>query len=341
MSATAADSFFIPEGCELQHRAPNLGLSLAVLAGIFISYLPQHYRIIRNKNSDGISPWFLLIGCLSATSSLLNIVILQQGVIQCCRYITAGQCFRNMLGIVQLGVQSLMFGLVFVLYVIYYPPYKKASNAVHKLNMNIILPSQSFEWTISVLFAKIVGGHFVLCGMITAILLYCGESPKENGGISNSTGNNGWILTWAGFLGTSGILLAMIQFLPQIVWTFVRKSVGALSTLMLLIQTPCTIMLAVSLSQQRGANWSTWMVYAVSGTLQGILLTVCVAFWFISRQRGATAASPLGAGSGGLLSSFSDTTTSLDLDDTLTNTLDAVLTESTPLLPTAIIRQSS
>ncbi|KAG0090907.1 hypothetical protein BGZ93_006357 [Podila epicladia] len=157
--------------------------------------------------------------------------------------------------------------MLFVLYVIHYPPYKKASAAVHNLNMNIVLPSQSFEWSISVLFAKVVSVHFVVCILITAILLRGASS-----GNGEPIAINGWILTWAGFLGTTGILLAVIQYIPQIIWTFVRKSAGALSLLMLLIQTPCTILMTVSLSRQAGANWSTWVVYAVTGTLQFILL---------------------------------------------------------------------
>lgn len=78
---------YLPEGCEPRHRTADLGLSLAVLAGLFLSYLPQHFRIIHSKSSDGISPWFMLLGCLSATSSLLNILILQWRVLQCCRYV--------------------------------------------------------------------------------------------------------------------------------------------------------------------------------------------------------------------------------------------------------------
>ncbi|KAI9241413.1 hypothetical protein MVEG_04999 [Podila verticillata NRRL 6337] len=302
---------YLPEGCEPQRRTADLGLSLAVLVGLFLSYLPQHFRIIHNKTSDGISPWFLLLGCLSATSSLLNILILQWRVLQCCRYVTAGQCFKSTLGITQLGVQSFMLGVVFVLYVIYYPPYKKVSAAVHNLNMNIVLPSQSFEWSISVLFAKVVSSHFVVCVLITAILLHGAGSGTGNG---EPISTNGWILTWAGFLGTSGILLAMIQYIPQIIWTFVRKSAGALSLLMLLIQTPCTILMTVSLSRQAGANWSTWVVYAVTGTLQSILLVVCVVFYFIARRPGRP---------------------TMDVDTS------TALVETTPLLPTNTIQGDS
>ncbi|KAF9327834.1 hypothetical protein BG006_008912 [Podila minutissima] len=201
-----------------------------------------------------------------------------------------------------------MLGIVFVLYVIYYPPYKKASVAVHNLNMNIVLPSQSFEWSISVLFAKIVSVHFVVCILITAILLRGASSGTGNG---EPIATNGWILTWAGFLGTTGILLAVIQYIPQIIWTFVRKSAGALSLLMLLIQTPCTILMTVSLSRQAGANWSTWVVYAVTGTLQFILLVVCIVFYFIARKAGRP---------------------TVDVDAS------TALVETTPLLPTNTVQ---
>ncbi|KAF9301240.1 hypothetical protein BGZ74_006958, partial [Mortierella antarctica] len=88
-------------------------------------------------------------------------------------------------------------------------------------------------------------------------------------------------------------------------------SAGALSLLMLLIQTPCTILMTVSLSRQAGANWSTWVVYAVTGTLQFILLVVCVVFYFIARKVGRP---------------------TVDVDAS------TALVETTPLLPTNTVQ---
>ena len=69
----------------------------------------QHYRIIRNKTSEGISPWYLLLGSTSAASSLLNILVLQWHVLRCCSHWGFGGCLENVLGILQIGLQWLSF----------------------------------------------------------------------------------------------------------------------------------------------------------------------------------------------------------------------------------------
>jgi len=47
-------------------------LTFGLCCGLIISYLPQHYRIIHAKSSEGFSPVFLLLGTTSAASTLFN-----------------------------------------------------------------------------------------------------------------------------------------------------------------------------------------------------------------------------------------------------------------------------
>ncbi|GAA6037047.1 hypothetical protein JCM8097_005524 [Rhodosporidiobolus ruineniae] len=112
-----------PSTCKaaFEHDQTTLVLSTCIVVGLVLSYLPQHLRIIRSKNSEGFSPLFLLLGATSSASSLANIVTLQFGQIACCQYLTAGQCFESVLGIGQVFVQWFCFNLIFVLYLIYYP----------------------------------------------------------------------------------------------------------------------------------------------------------------------------------------------------------------------------
>ncbi|GAA5918202.1 hypothetical protein JCM6882_005150 [Rhodosporidiobolus microsporus] len=111
------------ETCRAAYSHNKLGeiLSLCITVGLVLSYLPQHARIIRSKNSEGFSPLFLLLGATSSASSLANIVTLQWGQVVCCQYLSAGQCFESVLGIVQVFVQWFCFNLIFVLYLLYYP----------------------------------------------------------------------------------------------------------------------------------------------------------------------------------------------------------------------------
>ncbi|KAF9409963.1 hypothetical protein BGZ94_001796 [Podila epigama] len=264
-----------PGECIAHHNGFELALALFILVGMVVSYLPQHFRIIHKGTSEGISPWFLLLGCISASSTFLNIVILQWKVIQCCGVLNLGPCLESTLGIAQLGVQFVMFGLVFVLYMLYFPAYKKLAEAGHDSNtQGGSLPGKSAEWSLSIKIAHIVLSHLIICVLVTIyILAFVGPENK-------------WTLAWASFLGITSVILATIQYVPQIIRTFRRKSVGALSIPMMLMQTPGAALLTLSLALRPGANWTTWIVYAVTGCLQGTLLVMCIYYHFRAKELG-------------------------------------------------------
>lgn len=78
-----------------------------ILLGILISYLPQHYRIIARRSSEGISPYFVLLGTTSGTFALANILTLPESRadLACCSEISAFACFSGILGVAQIAVQ--------------------------------------------------------------------------------------------------------------------------------------------------------------------------------------------------------------------------------------------
>ncbi|KAF8952498.1 hypothetical protein BGZ46_003461, partial [Entomortierella lignicola] len=177
-----------------------------------------HIRIIRKKSSDGFSPWFLLLGCLSTCWSFFNILILQWRGLRCCKDI-------------------------------------------------------------------IIIGNFVVSAVITTLLMLL-----VNDG--NSDHHSAWTMLWAGFLSVGSVLLAMIQFLPQIVETYFRKSVGALSIPMLLMQTPYAIIIAVGLALNPESDWSTWFPYAFTAILQAVLLGMCLFFYIKAKRLGLSSFHP-------------------------------------------------
>ncbi|KAI8597070.1 hypothetical protein EDD21DRAFT_311321 [Dissophora ornata] len=263
--------------CSPRNNNYKLTLSVLVLIGIIVSYLPQVFRIIHKKSSDGFSPWFLLIGCLSTCWSFFNILIMEWRGISCCTVVGAGRCMESILGIAQLFVQFVLFTLIFVLYMIYYPPGKKTNRLVRILHL-ICLPSRSFSWAISLFFAKVILGNFVVTTVITIISLIFVDDTIDR--------RSSWTLFWAGFLGVASVLLTMIQHIPQIVETSIRKSVGALSIPTMLMQTPAAIIMTVSLALSPGVNWSTWFPYAVSALLQAVLLGMCLHYYFRAKHLG-------------------------------------------------------
>jgi hypothetical protein len=72
-----------------------------------ISYFPQIIRIISRGTSEGISPYFILLGTTSATCGFANILLLKESRqdIGCCKELETFHCLAGLLGIAQLGVQ--------------------------------------------------------------------------------------------------------------------------------------------------------------------------------------------------------------------------------------------
>ncbi|KAH9818601.1 hypothetical protein DFH28DRAFT_958494 [Melampsora americana] len=356
--------------CHFEHDPTSMYLSIFILIGLLISYLPQHYRIISSKSSHGISHWFLLLGSISSASSLVNVVTLQWGVVRCCRFISPGMCAESMLGVMQVFLQWACFNVVLILSLIYFPPDRKyvrvvpvesttrdaspfdrvthysshfLSRFLLKRNINpfssnqsnkhlspharraslrrrsssfssvasdisssdsssfdpsnVLPPSAtrftpltlSKEYTISLILAIVVLLHFLSSLFITFCILL--SLPKATMGEPSGTppSHDGehpairLLRIWATCAGVVSLILACFQYLPQLRSTWKLKLVGSLSLPMMIIQTPGSFLFVYSLAVRPGVNWTTWIVYLVTGTLQGALLILCI-LWKI-RQR--------------------------------------------------------
>ncbi|KAI9310229.1 hypothetical protein BX666DRAFT_1286867 [Dichotomocladium elegans] len=264
--------------CNAETDTMTTLISVFLCIGLVISYLPQHYRIIANKTSEGFNPWFLLLGVISSSSSFLNIVLLQWDAIVCCKSLSMGVCLVNLLGVVQIMLQWAMFCLVFVLFLIYYPN-KYVHLTMHSESDDPILTKlRTFtaEWKASLFIAVLCAGHFILSLVVTLILLAVYGSPSRY-----------WQTNyWAGLLGIVSTVLASCQYFPQIYTTWKRKSVGALSIPMMLLQTPGSALFVYSLAVRPGTNWTAWITYLVTGLLQGTLLVMCIIWHYRNKRLG-------------------------------------------------------
>lgn len=92
-------------------------LASLIMAGILLSYLPQHYKIIQRRTSEGLSPWWVLLGGLSSIGALGNILTLpsSRADVTCCEDISGGACAAALLGIAQIGLQWAGFMFMCVL----------------------------------------------------------------------------------------------------------------------------------------------------------------------------------------------------------------------------------
>ncbi|PQE17285.1 PQ loop repeat protein [Rutstroemia sp. NJR-2017a BVV2] len=241
----------------------NLAISIFILLGILVSYLPQHYRIISRGTSEGISPFFILLGTTSGTCAFTNILVLpaSRADVACCKTVSTFECAAGLLGIAQVGVQWFCFSIILLLFLVFFP----RTPVLPTLDNN-----KQHTWRTAITVAFICLLHGLVTVMISAALAY--SHPDRLG-------------TWANTLGIMATVLAAIQYIPQIWMTYNLGHVGSLSIPMMLIQTPGSFVWSASLAARLGAEgWSTWGVFLVTGCLQGCLLVMGICFEIKARR---------------------------------------------------------
>ncbi|KAF8647336.1 hypothetical protein AX16_006798 [Volvariella volvacea WC 439] len=271
--------------CQPHHDWFTALLTFGLCCGLVASYLPQHYRIISKGSSEGFSPWFLLLGTTSAGSGMWNLITMQWGIIRCCRVFSVGSCVEMTAGVTLVFLQWLMFSMVFVLYMLYYPPHlkydQKSPDTDDSSDSELTKdePVKSEEWALSIKLAWVVVFHFAFLLITTFYLLLTEASfPGPDAPLSPV------ITSWATFLGVSSALLSAIQYTPQLVHTYKMKLVGALSIPMMCIQSPGAVLMVSSIALRPGTNWTSWITFAVAGVMQGSLLMMCIC-WKIRQRR--------------------------------------------------------
>jgi len=253
----------------------NFTLSILILVGILISYLPQHFRIVRLRSSFGISPYFVLLGVTSGTSGFANILVLPKSGqdVACCREISDVACFAGLLGIFQVGVQCTCFYVILCLFVVYFPRITSSTHptlpegASPKPNglPSITDPIPSYKTAITVTAICVL--HALAVAIASLVIMLSFPSHQQ---------------VWANVLGIMAALLASIQYFPQIYTTFRLRRVGSLSIPMMCIQTPGSLVWAASLAVRLGKEgWSAWGVYIVTACLQGTLLAMGIYFEYL------------------------------------------------------------
>lgn len=249
----------------------NLAISILIAVGIVGSYLPQHLRIYRRRSSDGLSPFFLLLGVTSCTNSLINLAVLQWNVLRCCSKLSSGVCVANSLGVIQLLLQWTMFAVTLVLFLIYFPRPSYFPQSGARTPVARPIPRHtSLSWNISVVVSLIALIHLIT--FIAVSLTFLRKAATREKAIH-----------WANWLGGLAMVLSGLQYLPQIWTTYMRGTVGSLSILTLSLQAPGSILFAYSIAQRPGARWSSWVLFVVTGCLQAVLVGIC--FYFQARDK--------------------------------------------------------
>ncbi|CZT25053.1 related to PQ loop repeat protein [Ramularia collo-cygni] len=248
-------------------------LAALLVLGILASYLPQHHKILSRRTSEGLSPWWVLLGGLSSIFALANILTLptSRADISCCTTISGGACAAALLGVAQIGVQWSCFMVIVVLYLVFFPRDEGEAEDLTSSTATLTEGGKRGEGKDQL----IVGGSIFIAVLIVALVsvVLVVAFPERT-------------QTWADLLGSVSGVLAAIQYLPQIYYTWVLKDLKSLSLLTLVVQVPGAFVFAFSLWLRVGwEGWSTWLVYIVTGVLQAVLLGMALNYFSLERLR--------------------------------------------------------
>ncbi|KAL8686499.1 MAG: hypothetical protein Q9218_007059, partial [Villophora microphyllina] len=223
---------------------------------IVFSYLPQYQRIISRGSSQGISPYFVLISTLFATTALANILLLQSvnGGYNCCKIgdVHGSQCFIAFASTAQAGLQWLGSVIFFIVYLIFYPrpppddadiPTPPHKGKRHSLSKTSLALSPQRRRSLA---ARPYPRLPLLMACTTLLLTILILAPTISIIFSpriKSTAPKSLVQDWSFFTSTLSLLTATIQFLPQMHTTLRRKHHQSLSLAMLAMQIPVFVCL--------------------------------------------------------------------------------------------------
>jgi uncharacterized protein with PQ loop repeat len=253
----------------------SLVLNILLMVAVAGSYVPQHVRIIRLRSSEGISPWYLLLGGMSSFCTFFNSLLKSLPLFGCVHRLGAKYVI-HLLAFFQLGLQLLSFSLIIVLYVVFFPAALKYINdPAHSLpssTTDLTAPAsdrpsaglrlqRTQEWrNCLAMLATICSFIVVVSAMGLGVYAY-GTVVKA-------------LMVVLSFLA---IGLNITQYVPQILQVWRTKRIGAFSIPMMCIQTPGGVVMAAMLSQsESGRHWTAWVPFLVAALMQGILLVLCI-----------------------------------------------------------------
>ncbi|KAJ9111682.1 hypothetical protein QFC19_001041 [Naganishia cerealis] len=225
--------------------------------------------------------------------------------------ITRKSCIWNLLGLAQVTLQWLLFSLVFILYMVYFPAHLKycrtlplpatdendALLASSRSSVRSVAPAGRGSTEREPLLGSADGDSIVkgragngveygttaewkvavILAFVVAIhLALLTVLAITLLAFLPTHPPHPLLHSYARFLGLSSAFLAITQYAPQLVHTYRTRLVGALSIETMIIQVPGSVLFVGSLVGRQGVEWSTWLTYAVTGGMQAALLVMCI-----------------------------------------------------------------
>jgi len=237
-------------------RLPIIDYVIGVILclGVMISYIPQIYSLIKNKSSNGISEFSLILLNIIFFSLTLNSAILNYKKFECFNSCSIMFCFGYILAFFQIAVGFVMVVPLYLLFLKY-----KIRESNNKLLYNL---------------------KYALCYLIfmLGLLIVCLVELKYMISYKYFFGE---ILSK--ILGITSSICSLVLWIPQIYDLIKTQNVGSLNILMFLIQIPGGI-ISIILQILYGADWTIWLSYGIVVCEQIIIVLIVARIKYIKKK---------------------------------------------------------
>eukprot|EP00698_Gefionella_okellyi_P013834 TRINITY_DN3817_c0_g1_i1.p1 TRINITY_DN3817_c0_g1~~TRINITY_DN3817_c0_g1_i1.p1 ORF type:complete len:365 (+),score=32.54 TRINITY_DN3817_c0_g1_i1:87-1097(+) len=237
----------------------SIVLGVCLTFGGIIALLPQHYTIVKNRSSKGMSVFTLFMGNINQISSIVVTTIFRYPALTTCHVIGFWSCSPTLLSLYQIIGVWLCYFPIMIYTLLFFP---KDGDRRELLIGKIML-------AISVVYL------FAMLGTGLGLVMGLGNPCHPA------------VLSFAYGLGLVATIVNVAQWLPQIYRTFRLKSRGSLSIVSLCISAPGVTVTVVFLVFISHDSISTWMPFLTSAIQQFILLGMLIYYTVLERRRAA------------------------------------------------------
>lgn len=232
--------------CNELNSVYGIVFGVIIIISIILSYIPQYRKIIKNKTSEGISNYYILLYNITNFTNFYGTLLINFNIVNCCLDVSLGNCFNLLTPIYQIFTPFLATFILYIIFLIYEP------------NTNKIINKTFIEF---ILFISI---FIVLFGIVGMVFLLKYSEYQEN------------VLVFGNSLNIISMITCVVCLLPQIHKVYKEKSIGTLSTVSLGFQVPGSLIVFIYQFAIIKAPISVGLPYLISFLLQSVLLVQCI-----------------------------------------------------------------
>ena len=229
--------------CSKEFNVTGVIFGVFIILAIFLTYIPQYYKIIKKKSSKGISNIYIFLYNVTNFTNFFGTLLINFNLVNCCTHVSGDKCMNLLLPIIQMFTPWISVFVLYIIFIIYEETY------INRLKTKSFISFIIFI-TIFVFFLGFIGMGFLL------------EYPKYQKNVK----------IFGDCLNIISTITCVLCLFPQIYQIYKQKNIGNLSLISVALQTPGSLIVFIYQYFIINGPFSIGMPYLFSFIFQTILL---------------------------------------------------------------------